>query len=63
VEQYECSDCCYKGYLNTHGRCARCGSDAVMSMAKLTFEILSDLFTHDELQVLFGLVCEKVGQA
>ena len=30
-EEYECSNCWWIGPLDTHGRCERCGSEAVLS--------------------------------
>lgn len=33
-ERYECGNCQRTVLLTTHGRCALCGSDAVISTAK-----------------------------
>ena len=34
-ELFECTNCHMTGPLDEHGRCVRCGSDAVISEAKL----------------------------
>ena len=35
-ENFVCSNCYHTGALNEHGRCARCDSNAVVSLAVLT---------------------------
>ena len=35
METYECQRCYFKGQLDQHGRCARCQSDSVISLAKI----------------------------
>jgi hypothetical protein len=66
-EIYECEYCYNRTLLDSHGCCGTCGSKAVISLhrlhAGLEHEMLQDLFTHNELESLFGLVFEKVGRA
>ena len=31
-EEFDCCNCAYVGVLDTHGRCARCASEAVRSV-------------------------------
>jgi hypothetical protein len=67
VEIFECQNCYKRDVLDTHGRCSHCGSNAVASINLMsvgeTLEILSDLFTTDELRTLFGVQQNVVPRA
>lgn len=67
MEVYECANCFHKVNLDEHGKCALCGSVAVISLHLIsvqeTYDVLRSLFTNDELTTLFGIICGKPGEA
>lgn len=47
MESFECRNCFYKGELNKQGRCARCQSDAVISLAAIERSLSVDGFSPE----------------